>query len=82
VLGHRAKPERWLDIGYVELHLIELVQEIVWKVAWCLVDLVDQDHRRGRRTDRFAEGAVREVLAGVFALASPWRRRETGSEST
>jgi hypothetical protein len=66
MLGPGAKSQRRVHIRHLELHLIELVQEVIGKVSGGLVDLVDQDDRGRRRANGLAECAVREVLAGVF----------------
>ncbi len=49
----------------VELHPVELAQEVVGELDVGLVDLVDQHHRRRRRLERLPQHAALDVVGDV-----------------
>jgi len=68
----------------VELHTVELLQQIVGEFDIGLVDLVDQQHGPHGRDERLPQLALLDVVADVETRSSPsWpsRRRATASYS-
>ncbi len=68
----------------VELHAVELAQQVVGKLDVGLVDLVDQQHHLLIGIKRLPQLAALDVVADVVDAPSPScesRRRDTASYS-
>ena len=59
------RPDRGLRLVDVELHAVELAQQIVGKLDVGLVDLVDQHYCGGRRFERLPQNAALDVVRDV-----------------
>src|SRR3546814_17464041 len=49
----------------MELHAVEFLQQVVWKLDIGLVDLVDQQHGQGGGGEGFPQLAATDVIGGV-----------------
>ena len=80
-IGRSAAPDRLLGLVDVELHPIELLEEVVGEFDVGLVDLVDQEDGKGRRGERLPELALADIVGNVvdplvaeLAVAQPRHR--------
>jgi hypothetical protein len=63
----------------VELHAVELPQQIVGKLDIGLIDLIDQQHRLHGRLERLPQAALDDVVADVvYAFLAELRITQPG----